>query len=189
MSASRPLDPHPELWAALEHGRRLRVILEDFYEQVYADPRLAPFFARTTKSWAIDHQYAFLGEILSGTDMFFGDRPRNAHHWMVIDDALFDYREELMMKTLERHGLTAEQRAEWRAIEEVFRSHIVKSEPRPLVRAGKTLPLEGYDAIALSSGGLCDFCSSVIAIGAIARYHVRTGHVYCDACFERKNSD
>jgi truncated hemoglobin YjbI len=125
----RVLAPHPELWAALGGGPLLRRILEAFYARVYADPRLAPFFARTTIEWAVDHQYAFLAQIFSGQKMFFGDRPRNAHHAMVISDELFDYREAVMMQVLEEHGLGAAQRDEWRAVEEAFRSHIVKAAP------------------------------------------------------------
>jgi truncated hemoglobin YjbI len=114
----RALDPHPALWEAFERGPGLRRLLEVFYERVYADERLEPFFARTTIEWAIDHQYAFLGEILSGQDMFFGDRPRNAHHWMVISDELFDYREALMERCLREHGLSEEHVRDVRAIDE-----------------------------------------------------------------------
>ncbi len=182
----RPLDPHPELWDALDRGARLRTILEAFYAKVYSDPKLAPFFERTTLSWAIDHQYAFLAQIFSGEKLFFGDRPRNAHHWMVIDDSLFDYREELMMTTLTEHGLTPAQRAEWRAVEETFRHHIVKTEPRPLVRGGKQLALDGHEPLELSSGGICDDCGGIVGIGERVMVHRRTGHVSCGACRPEK---
>jgi truncated hemoglobin YjbI len=170
------------MWEALERGPRLRRILEDFYSQVYADPRLSPFFAHTTREWAIDHQYAFLGEIFSGQEMYFGDRPRNAHHWMVISDELFDYREALMEACLRRHGLPEDLLREWRAVEESFRSHIVKDRPFGKKRRGVELPLDGYESIELSAGGVCDGCSGEIAIGGVARYHVRTGLTYCGRC-------
>jgi truncated hemoglobin YjbI len=79
------------MWEALGRGPLLRAILTDFYAEVFQDPRLLPFFHATTREWVIDHQYAFLAEIFTGERMFFGDRPRNAHHWMVITDDLFDY--------------------------------------------------------------------------------------------------
>jgi truncated hemoglobin YjbI len=185
-AAPRPgvLDPHPELWAALAEGKLLRRITEAFYAKVYADPRLSPFFARTTMEWAVDHQYAFLAQIFSGTKMFFGDRPRNAHHAMVISDELFDHREALMMQTLEEHGLSEAQRAEWREVEEAFRSHIVKAAPWPKKRRGVALPLEGWKAIALLCGCLCDECSAELAEGTTAEYDVATGRLYCAPCLE-----
>jgi truncated hemoglobin YjbI len=178
----RVLAPHPELWAALEGGLRLRRILEAFYARVYADPRLLPFFARTTIEWAVDHQYAFLAQIFSGTKMFFGDRPRNAHHAMVISDELFDYREALMMQTLEEHGLSAAQRDEWRAVEEAFRSHIVKAAPWAKKRRGVALPLGGFRPLQLSCGCLCDQCGAELAAGAAAEYSVESGRLYCGGC-------
>ncbi len=181
-SRKQALEPHPELWDRLERGALLRRILEAFYAKVYRDERLVPFFERTSLEWAIDHQYAFLAQIFSGEKLFFGDRPRNAHHWMVIDDDLFDYREELMMRTLEEMGLDAGARAEWREVEECFRHHIVKAAPRALVRGGKTLPLDGYERLVLSSGGLCDACEGVVPSGQEVSYHVRTGKVACATC-------
>lgn len=180
------LEPHPALWELLGRGVLLRTILEAFYAKVYRDERLKPFFEKTSLEWAIDHQYAFLAQIFSGEKMFFGDRPRNAHHWMVIDDALFDYREELMMQTLEEIGIDERARAEWREVEECFRHHIVKSAPRPLVRGGKVLPLDGYEKLVLSSGGTCDICNEVVPSGDEVTYHVRTGKVACRACAHEK---
>jgi truncated hemoglobin YjbI len=177
-----PLAPNPRMWAWLAHGAKLRAILLDFYGEVYADPRLSPFFHATTIEWAIDHQYAFLGEIFSGEPMFFGDRPRNAHHWMVIDDALFDYREALMERCLQRHGLPDDLIVAWRAVEEVFRSHIVKAKPIVRMRNGMPMPLEGYERLALEAGGMCDGCEAVIERGGDSWYHVRTGKAFCEPC-------
>lgn len=178
----RTLDPHPEMWAAFGHGPGLRAVLVDFYERVYADPRLSPFFVHTTKDWAIDHQYAFLCQIFSGENVYFGDRPRNAHHWMVISDELFDYREALMESVLRAHGLTDELIRDFRAIDETFRANIVKSAPFPRKRGGVALPLDGWAAEPLSAGGLCDRCSRVIAIDEVAWYHLRTGETRCRDC-------
>ncbi len=180
----RVLSPHPALWAVLGDGKLLRKILEAFYAKVYADRRLASYFSNTTIEWAVDHQYAFMGQIFSGEKMFFGDRPRNAHHWMVIDNDLFDYREAIMMQTLAEHGLTKAQRDEWRSVEEAFRSHIVKDAPWPKKRGGVALPLKGFESIELSSGGMCDECQSELPVGARADYHVRSGHLYCGNCIE-----
>lgn len=174
--------PNPALWEALERGPLLRAILTDFYGQVYADPALAPFFAHTTMEWAIDHQFAFLAQAFGGERLFFGDRPRNAHHWMVISDALFDYREALMAATLRKHGLAEAHIGYWLSFEERFRSHIVKSAPFPKKRRGVALPLEGFGTVTMDDGGLCDGCGGIVEKGATVVYHLRTGKAYCQAC-------
>jgi truncated hemoglobin YjbI len=177
------------MWEALDHGPRLRAILADFYSQVWEDARLAPFFATTTMQWVLDHQYAFLAEIFSGEALFFGDRPRNAHLWMVISDELFDYREALMEKCLRAHGLPEDLVLAWRAVEEVFRSHIVKDRPIPRLRNGVPMPLDGYESLALDAGGVCDGCTGEIARGGESLYHVRTGKAYCASCAERQGAE
>lgn len=176
------LQPKPHVWEAIGRDAGLRRVLEDFYARVYADARLAPFFVRTTMDWAIDHQFAFLKQILTGEDVFFGDRPRNAHHWMVISDELFDYREELMQRVLAEHGVSEPVRVEWRAMEEVFRKQIVKDAPFPKKRGGKELPLEGYEYLLLSLGAVCDGCGAFLEEGDDSSYHVRLGHLFCVTC-------
>ncbi|MEZ4363353.1 MAG: group 1 truncated hemoglobin [Kofleriaceae bacterium] len=181
-SRRRALEPHPALWEAFDRGALLRTILIEFYERVYRDPRLAPFFVNTTKAWAIDHQYAFLRQILTGEDCYFGDRPRNAHHWMVISNELFDYREALMAQVLREHGLSEALIADFRRIDESFRANIVKSAPFPRKRNGVAMPLEGWKATAMSAGGICDRCAAIVEIDATAWYHLRTGETRCSAC-------
>lgn len=181
-SSRRTLDPHPALWAAFGHGPGLRAVLTDFYDRVYADPRLSPFFVHTTKDWAIDHQYAFLCQILTGENVYFGDRPRNAHHWMVISDELFDYREALMESVLRAHGVADELIRDFRAIDESFRANIVKSAPFPRKRGGVPLPLDGWRPEIMTAGALCDRCSGVIERDGGAWYHVRTGETRCAPC-------
>ncbi len=121
--------PDPEMWDVLQQGALLSKILTDFYQQVYKDPRLAPFFKDATKQRAIEKQYNFLRQVFTGEKTYFGDRPRNAHHWMVISDELFDYREELMATCLRNHGLAECLVERWRAAEERYRQQIVKTEP------------------------------------------------------------
>jgi truncated hemoglobin YjbI len=102
------LSPDPDLWEALGRGKLLRAILEDFYGRVYRDPRLLPFFHKVTIERAIDKQYAFLADVFTGRRDYFGLKPFNAHHWMVISDELFDYRERSIEDCMRRHGARRE---------------------------------------------------------------------------------
>lgn len=176
------LKPDPELWAALNHGKLLKAILDDFYSRVYQDERLRPFFGEATQDWVSGKQHSFLKQILTGEDCYFGDRPRNAHHWMVISDELFTYREELLEAVMRDHGLDEKYVQRWRAIDECFRKQIVKDEPRPKMIRGKPIPFQGYGEMVLEVGAICDGCEEVLEPGAKIRYHRRTGKSYCMAC-------
>lgn len=177
------LAPDPEMWEALKHGEGLREILEDFYGRVYQDPRLNHFFWQATLERAIEKQYSFLYEIFTGEKVYFGERPYNAHSWMVISHALYDYREQLMGECLRRYGLPEHLIHRWRSVEEVFRRHIVKTEPRGKKFLGQELPVEGWEQLTLEFSGLCDACKSALNPGDEITYHVRLGHTWCRKCF------
>jgi truncated hemoglobin YjbI len=176
------LAPDIEMWRALEEGRLLRDILSDFYRQVYADSRLSPFFDGISIERAIDKQYSFLHSIFTGEKCYFGDHPKNAHHWMVISDELFDYREALMESSLRKYGLAEYLIQRWRNIDEVFRKSIVKDKPRPRKIDGLALPLEGYSPLIMDVSGLCDCCGAELACGTLGYYHRRTGKLNCRDC-------
>ncbi|MEM9458612.1 MAG: hypothetical protein AAGF11_30835 [Myxococcota bacterium] len=176
------LTPDPEMWAALDEGAKLTEILDDFYTRVYADPRLSPFFEGITKEWVAQKQYSFMRSKFTGEKIYFGNRPRNAHHWMVISDELFDHRESLMESCLRAAGLPEHLIMRWRALEEVFRKQIVKTKPRARKVSGVALPLEGYAYITLEVGTVCDGCHQPLEAGTTAPYHRRTGQLYCSEC-------
>lgn len=180
----RPRDPvpDPEMWAALREGELLSEVLNDFYTRVYADPRLSPFFHGITKQRVIEKQYLFLRQIFSGERVYFGDRPRNAHHWMVISDELFDYREDLMAAALRDHGVPEHLIQRFRQVDEVYRTEMVKSSPWPRVIDGVEMPLDGFGEAVLDVGSICDGCQSEIPAGMSVRYHLRLGSVYCPDC-------
>ncbi|NIR60299.1 MAG: 2Fe-2S iron-sulfur cluster binding domain-containing protein [Gammaproteobacteria bacterium] len=174
--------PDPELWAALGEGALMSEILTDFYTRVFEDPLLAPYFQGVTKRRLIEKVYSFMRQSFTGERIYFGDRPRNAHHWMVISDELFDYREELMVACLRRHGVPEHLITRWRAVEERFRRDIVKTEPWSRVVNGVELPLEGFGEETLEVGTLCDGCKREIDAGEHVRYHLRLGTTYCNSC-------
>lgn len=181
-------EPDPELWAAVKNGDLLPKILNEFYTLIYSDKRLAPFFHGVTKQRAVEKQYSFLHQVFSGEKVYFGDRPRNAHHWMVISDDLFDYREEIMEGCLRRNGLSKKMIKRWRAIEESYRKQIVKSRPWPKIVNGIRYPLGGFEKIEITVGCFCDNCESEVFPGDMVNYHVRLGTIYCKGCQDNKSN-
>lgn len=179
-------DPDPEMWQALEQGKLLTKILQDFYTRVYDDPNLASFFENTTKRRSIEKQYNFLHQLFTGNNVYFGDRPRNAHHWMVISNELFDYRASIMADCLLTHGLSEELIQRWMTMENRYRGEIVKDKPWSRFKFGKEIPMDGYEELTMDSATLCDNCQAEINVGDVVRYHVRIGKVYCQQCMRNQ---
>ena len=180
------IEAEPELWAALEEGAGLTAILADFYEHVFVDPQLAPFFVKISKQRVREKQYEFLSELFTGHRHYLGARPFNAHHEMVISDSLFDYREEMLEAAMRRYGLAEPLIRRWLAIHELFRAEIVKTSPRGMVIEGVEQILEGYSEELLEIATLCDRCTAELEVGAVARLHRLTGELYCGACWAAK---
>lgn len=176
--------PDPEMWAALDEGRLLNTIFKDFYSLVFEDDRLAPFFHGVTQQRAMEKQVLFMRQLFSGEKVYFGDRPRNAHHWMVISDELFDYREELMVDCLRRHGLPEHLVERWREVENNFRGDIVKDRQWNRKMGDVELPVDGYGETVLEIGSLCDGCGEEVDAGVNVRYHLRLGSIYCPSCMD-----
>lgn len=176
------IEPDPELWAALGAERGLRAVLENFYALAFEDDRLAPFFHGVTRERAIDKQFAFLRDAFSGSSGYLGLKPFNAHHWMVISDDLFDYRENLMESCLRRRGLPEPLIRRWNAFHERFRRDIVKSRGRGLYLGGIELVRDGFSLETLDVGSVCDGCEGEMAAGEKGRMHLRTGKLYCSGC-------
>ena len=174
--------PNPALWQSLQDGLLVRRVLESFYQKVYADPQLAPFFERVSMDRAIGKQYAFLMLCMTGAEGYIGERPKNAHHWMVIPDALFEHRQQLMAQAQREQGLTPQQSAGWARYEEHFRADIVKFAPWPKRMGGEAIDTERYDSVTLDDGTVCDHCGAEIAARTTVRFHARLGQVACDRC-------
>ncbi|KRI01029.1 2Fe-2S iron-sulfur cluster-binding protein [Curvibacter sp. PAE-UM] len=178
----RPPPADPALWAELGDGRVVRQVLEAFYARVYEDERLRHFFEGVTLDRSIDKQFSFLKQCMTGEKVYMGDRPRNAHHWMIISNELFDYRQQLMEETLRSHGLSAEQIARWTRYEEVFRPDMVKSEPWPRRIGGVDVMREGFDEEDLLVDSVCDYCGEEILSGTRVLFHRRLGKIGCSGC-------
>lgn len=174
--------PDPELWAALDDGRILRDVLHEFYALAFEDERLGPYFAGVTQQRLREKQYNFLRSLILGTRDYLGQRPKNAHHWMVISDELFDYRLSLMETCMRKHGLDERWIRRWHVFEEFFRGDIVKSQPAPRTVGGQVVPQWGIEDTVLEVGALCDRCQNAIDAGEIARFHLDQGKIFCREC-------
>ncbi len=172
----------PEFWAALDDGKNLSPLLDDFYTIVFEDPRLAPFFHKVTKKRLVEKQYEFLKDLLTGTRTFFGEKPFRSHHWMVISDELFDYREGIFFEVAAKYNLPEGVLNRWAGLHETFRREIVKPAPRGIYRNGVEQFLEGYSVEEITVDTICDGCFEEIRVGETGRMHTRTGELFCTRC-------
>lgn len=177
-----PPGPDPELWQALREGELLHAVLVDFYAEIFADDRLGPYFIGVTQQRLVEKQYSFLRSLITGAREYFGQRPRNAHHWMVISNELFDYRLAIMDRWMRRHGLVEPWIGRWHAYENQFRSDIVKSQALPRQVGDQQVLQDGFLEDTMAVGTVCDACASEIEPGERVRYHTRLGTTYCAAC-------
>lgn len=174
--------PDPMLWQDLQQGDLLARLLKVFYGRVFADPLLAPYFEGVTEARLAEKQYNFLRQAITGEKVYFGERPRNSHHWMVIPDNVFDHRADILRDVIREFEVPQAAAGKLMAIEESYRQDIVKNRPWNKVVFGRVLPLEGYESLLLDDGCLCDGCEQAIEAGDRAIYHVRTGKLYCSSC-------
>lgn len=176
----------PALWHELGDGALVSQVLRAFYPKVYADAQLAPFFEKVTLERSIEKQFSFLKLCMTGERSYFGDRPRNAHHWMIISHDLFDHRQSLMVQTLREHGLSEDQIQRWTRFEEYFRPDIVKGSYWPRREDGQDVMTEGFEREVLSASTLCDHCGAEVSAGTEVLYHRRLGTLSCPKCAPRR---
>ncbi len=83
-------DPHLHpLFASLGGAAVLRAAVDDFYDRVFADAELAPFFAASDRRRQRDHQFEFLAAALGGPNGYRGPSLRTAHRGRGITAAHF----------------------------------------------------------------------------------------------------
>lgn len=174
----------PELWAVLDDGKRITEVLTEFYDQVYVDARLSPFFQGIPKAFVIQKQYEFLANLFTGGNTgYFGLNPYNAHHWMVISDDLFDHRENLFEGVLRKKDyLTEDMIRRWLAVHELFRAEMVKPVARGMIIKGVEQPLKTQEVEILDIDAVCDECGNEIKAGSRVRYIHRLGTLLCSHC-------
>jgi ferredoxin-NADP reductase/truncated hemoglobin YjbI len=178
----KSIKPDPELWEALESGPGLTKILTSFYTEAYNDQRIAPFFRRMTRDRAIQQQYAFLADIFEGKFRYFGLKPFNAHHWMIISDELFDYREVMIERHMRDYGLEEKFIRRWSALHEHFRRAIVKTSARGMIVDGKEQVIEQPEDVSLDFDTICNGCESEVLAGTTVHYVPQTGELFCAGC-------
>lgn len=176
------LAPNPVLWTQLGGDEKIRAILTTFYHTVYADAKLSPFFERVTIDRIIGKQFGFLKDNIVGEKNYWGEQPRNTHHWMVISDALFEHRTDLMRQALQQHAVPSDLIEQFEAYENQFKPDIVKSQPWLKQVGNLVIDTEQYEQCVLEEATVCDYCGAEIPVKTMVKFHKRIGKLACVAC-------
>ena len=158
-----------------------------FYHKFYADSQLAPFFERVTMERIIGKQFAFLKENIVGEQVYFGEQPRNSHHWMVISDSLFQHRIDLMRQSLQEHSIPQTLIQQFEMYELQFKEEIVKSQAWLKQVGDLFVDTEKYEECRLDEATVCDYCGAEIAKHTLVRFHTRIGKLACQNCSGHKH--
>lgn len=180
--STKKLQPNPRLWQQLGGDEGVRTIIQTFYDMVYADEQLAPFFERVTIDRIVGKQFAFLKENIMGEAVYMGELPRNAHNWMVIDERLFRHRMSLMQQAMRKHGLADELIVQLEQYETQFKPDIVKAEPWPKQVGEQLVYTEQYEECRLDEATVCDYCGGEILANTMVKFHKRLGKLACETC-------
>ncbi len=121
-----------------------------------------------------------------GRREYFGLKPFNAHHWMIVSDELFDYREQLIEDVMRSHGLPEDAIRKWCGVHELFRREIVKATARGLIIDGVEGPAEQITEEPIEVASLCDGCEAEMPEGSVGRLNSRTGELFCARCAARR---
>ena len=93
---------------------RLRAVIVEFYERVFADVMIGFHFAGKDKQRLIDKEYELAARMLGASHIAYtGMTMREAHARHAILGGQFDRRRKLLEDVLIAHGVDAEVRAAW----------------------------------------------------------------------------
>lgn len=105
----------------------LEKVSKAFYDKVYEHPWIGQYFKEVSQEVIESQQVDFMTASLGGPKVYLGKLPVPAHKHMMITDELFLLRKDLLNQAMDEVGVPNELRERWNAIDEAFRTKIVKS--------------------------------------------------------------
>lgn len=103
---------------------KLRAVIVDFYDRVFADVMIGFHFAGKDKQRLIDKECELAARMLGASIPYTGKTMREAHARHAILGGQFDRRRQILENVLEAHGVDPEVRATWIDHTNAMRSQI-----------------------------------------------------------------
>jgi hemoglobin len=102
----------PELFAKIGPDK-LRAVIADFYDRIFADVMIGFLFQGKSKQTLIDREYEFTANLL-GADVKYTGRPmRVAHAQSPIFGGHFERRLQILRETMRDHGVDPAVQQVW----------------------------------------------------------------------------
>lgn len=102
-------------------------ISQRFYEVVYEDPWFSKIFRNIDQDIITSQQADFMIGALGGPKKFGGRMPKDAHPHIWIDEHIWNYREELLVKVFYELEVPANMQERWLAIDHAFKKSILNT--------------------------------------------------------------
>ncbi|WP_248898222.1 group I truncated hemoglobin [Haloplanus halobius] len=99
------------LYTKIGGREAVEAVVSDFYDRVFEDPNLKPYFEGTDKDALYAHQVQFISAVTGGPVSYDGDDMQQAHEGMGITEEDFDRVATYLAEALEANGV-AEDNAE-----------------------------------------------------------------------------
>jgi hemoglobin len=107
-------------------AERLRAILVDFYDRVFADVMIGYLFKRANKERLVERELELALAAMGEAVEYRGKDLREAHAPHQIQGGHFERRQQILRETCDAHGLPAEVRDFWLAHNEQLRPLVTK---------------------------------------------------------------
>jgi hemoglobin len=93
---------------------KLRAVLVDFYDRVFADVMIGFMFQGKDKRHLVDREYEMAARMLGNSDVTYSGRPmRTAHGAHTIFGGHFERRLQILRETMADHDVDPEVRQVW----------------------------------------------------------------------------
>jgi len=114
------------LYARLGGHATLERVHKFFYDELFEHPWLGLFFEGIDQQHIEDQQTAFMAAVMGGPKRYVGQSPKAAHQHMFVSRELFDLRNDVLARAIERAGVPVELAVEWLTLDRNFAKAIVK---------------------------------------------------------------
>ncbi len=105
----------------------IKVATTAFYDYMYDDPWLSPFFDGIPREHIESQQVFFMQAALGGENKYGGKTPPSAHQHMYITQDIYDAREAHLKQAFKDCQTKPEMVERWLAIDDTFSSRIIKN--------------------------------------------------------------
>lgn len=120
-------------------------IMKSFYDKVYDDPWLGPYFKDIKREIIESQQGDFIQRSLGGGPVYSGKLPIPAHSNMFITEELYNLRHKYLEEAIREEGFPTHVIEKWLRIDDSFRDGLIKEKVSDCEKRFFTDPILAFD--------------------------------------------